>query len=572
MLLENPWVGYFDRTYAQIKQKLVDRLIFHAPEITDLSEGNPLIAGLSHVGGISEVLHSYLDNLGRESFLGVARKWSSIVRLLKPLDYPIQLARPASVEVFVEFQDSSSNPIASNADYILPAGTQIKTSSNIIFVTVAAKLIPSGNTSILLDLQNHTLLTDLSMGFTSGLSAQSIPLGNNIVRNSISLSLGLELWEEVDTFAYSGTTSQHFLVDIDEDRIARLYFGDGINGQIPAAGQEVIIDLLTTIGAAGNGLLPNTINAFVTLPPIPGVSKFLITHALNSNGGSNYESFDEARRRGPLSIRTLRRFVTYPDGSDLAVMYPGVYFSKLEFCCGIDSDIQVYVGPTGGGIASQQLLDEVKDYLESKQVIGMPNVKTRPAGISTWGISIDATARFRQRPEVCMGNILTAIREYGSYENSGVNKAIRVSDILGLVDNLRRIDYANVTALYTIPYPRPVNHVTPLNFLLNSITQTHPIPLDWRVETSIGGMRIFRGNVFIGTFNIGANITDNIHGVVFTILPGPYSVGMTWTFKTIPVNVDQVLVDYSIPVIGEPQIYINVNPAKGDNCKPCCTC
>ena len=71
--ITNPWLGTYQRSYQQIKSKLIEGLSNIKDDngkqlITDVSEGNILIIVISLFGGIAEVLHFYIDNAGRESF------------------------------------------------------------------------------------------------------------------------------------------------------------------------------------------------------------------------------------------------------------------------------------------------------------------------------------------------------------------------------------------------------------------------------------------------------------------------------------------------------------------------
>lgn len=570
MILTNNWVGYLDRTQNQIKARLVNNLQDNASEITDLSDGNPFILILDHVAGISEVLHSYLDRMGREPFLEVCRKWISAFRLATSYDYPIQLSRPASVELTLDFKDNSGNPIATTADFILPSGTKFKTASGVIFTLPNDIYITQGSIKTIAKVQQYEAVGNFLLGYTQALANFSIVLGNNIVRKSVNLTIGSDIWTEVDTFAFSNPTSKHFKVSLDQNREARIYFGDGVFGQIPPNAGAITVNFRVTNGASSNLLLENTVNEFVVPINIPGVSNIQISHILKPNGGSNYETLAQVKKRLPLTLRSLWRFVSYQDGADLANGYPGVFDSKVDFCCNRDSDIKVYVAPEGGGIPSLQLRDEVRVYLECIQVIGMPDVQVLPSGLSKWVLSIEAKAKYNQDPALCLQDIKEALLAFGRYENSYINRPIRISEIYGVINQLPRIQYSNRINLYTIPYPRPLNHETQLNWIFTTTQEVED--QNWVIQMSQAGPRIFRNNQYLGTISLGQNFVDPVTGISFIILPGAYSVGLKWEFRTIPTMNDQIITDYSVPVIDEDLLFINVEPADGSNCKPCCTC
>jgi hypothetical protein len=571
MIVQNPWVGYLDRTYSQVRQKCLLRLSINAPEITDYSEGNPLIVILDMFAGISEVWNFYLDKGLEDLYLLSTTVWSYCLKLAGALDYNIKISRPASTDIQVSFLDASNNPVQITSNFILNAGTQVITPNGLVFTLSNDVFIPAGSSGIQFPVEQYVLVTNEPLGVTQGITNEEVILGNNVAIGSLSLLLGTTIWTEVDTFAYSKPTDNHFIITLDEDREAIIKFGDGVFGRIPPAGLNIVADFKVTQGANANKILPGGVNAFVSTPNIPGVFNYSVSNVTTTAGGADYESFDEVKFRAPLALRTLRRFVTPKDGEDLALEYPGVYRAKVDFCCERDSKVKMYVGPNGGGVPSQQLLDNLENYLSCKMALGMPELETIHAGESFWVISLKAKAKFRQQPVLVYQDIFNALTQFGAYENSDINKALRYSDILGLVDNLPRVDFANIVTLKTLPYARPLNHFTPLNWVTD-VNQTSSEPLKWKLEMSIAGMRVFKENVFMGTYPIGATYTDPDGVIVFTINPGLYSVGMSWSFITHKINTDQVIKDFSIPVISQALLYLEVDPANGDDCKPCCTC
>ena len=77
MGITNKWLNPYQRSYQQIKAKLVESLmglkdLQGQKLITDYSEGNILIIILSLFAAIAEVLHYYVDNMAWETFLSTA--------------------------------------------------------------------------------------------------------------------------------------------------------------------------------------------------------------------------------------------------------------------------------------------------------------------------------------------------------------------------------------------------------------------------------------------------------------------------------------------------------------------
>ena len=99
MATNNPWLTPYQRSYNDIKAKLISELRNRVPEITDFSEGNIFILIISIFAAIAEVIHYYIDNMARETFFPTARRYSSLYKHSKLVDYHIKSAIPASVDL-----------------------------------------------------------------------------------------------------------------------------------------------------------------------------------------------------------------------------------------------------------------------------------------------------------------------------------------------------------------------------------------------------------------------------------------------------------------------------------------
>ena len=104
-ILKNPWLDVFSRSYQSIKSQLVQNMRTKLPEVTDYSEGNIFIILLSMWSSVAEVIHYYLDNMARETFFISARRYSSLVKHSKLVDYHIKAAIPASTDVLIQINN-----------------------------------------------------------------------------------------------------------------------------------------------------------------------------------------------------------------------------------------------------------------------------------------------------------------------------------------------------------------------------------------------------------------------------------------------------------------------------------
>src|SRR5690606_29159596 len=113
------------------------------------------------------------------------------------------------------------------------------------------------------------------------------------------------------------------------------------------------------------------------------------------------------------------------------------------------------------GIAQTPLLNSTLNWLNERKMV-TTFIKVLPTGESDIFVQLDVTARFRRDPIVTKQDVINALLEKYSYNNSDINKPIRISDIIALVDNLDKVDFVNLEKLYLIPYMRPVDHTTEL--------------------------------------------------------------------------------------------------------------
>ena len=569
MALLNPWVGYIDRSYEQIKAALLQRLGLSNPEITDHSESNILIILLGIFAGIAEMLGYYIDNMAREAFLETARRYTSVVKIAKQLDYRVKAINPAGVTITFSLFDSNNDPINLATVTTIPTGTIVSTGNGTKFVTNTPLLIPPGQYQGNVGAVQVEKVSGQVLGISDGTANQSflIGTGSNYVHDSLGVSLGIDIWELVPSFGYTDPNDKAYVVNIHEDGKAYVEFGDDTFGKIPANGQTITADYLTSIGAGANTILVNTITLLVTPLVLPGVSRIELTNPLVPTGGRDYEGIESIRFRAPLSIRTLERAVTYQDYLDVAVMANGVAQAAINYCCG--SCITIYILPEGGGLASLGLLNAVKDYICDKKII-TTCINLKAAGITVIPITIEVTGNFRQDPALVLNDVTTALLNWGSINNQKINKAVRLSDIYSVVDNLDRVDFSNITYIGTIPYARPqANNPNELNWVRETLV-TSTTKNKYRLEyNGFGNFALSLNGNYIQNVTLGSNYTDT--NIAFQITPGVYALGNVWEFTSYGANKDIPIDDYTVPTTQAISLNITVNGVTTNlNCKPTC--
>ena len=186
-------------------------------------------------------------------------------------------------------------------------------------------------------------------------------------------------------------------------------------------------------------------------------------------------------------------------------------------------------------------------------------VKPLPCGEASISLDLTVTAKFRVDGPKLRAEILTLILDKYSYANSDINKTIRLSDLISVVDNYSGVDFLKINRIYLKPYIRPIsNDINPLNYTI-TLNSGAIGNYDWKVKYDGVNMLLLKGNTPVTNLVIDTAYTDPDDIITITILPGTYVSGDEWVFKTIPVNEDLEINDYSIPIIKEQDITLIVN-------------
>lgn len=555
MQLFNPWVGYLERSHLQIKNSVLQRLGEAVPEITDHSESNILVIIISIFSGVAEMLNYYIDNMAREAFITTARRYSSVVKHTRLIDYRIKAMIPASVDIQLSFKDANGDLINNDVVRYIPKGTIFKTENNVEFISIQDVYIPTGIKVYSISTQQKTFNDNMLIGVTDGTDDQVFSVGSNYVNDSLYLEVGGEIWELVNTLGRSTPEDKHFIVDISVDKIAYIKFGDNINGKKPGAGLELIGDYYTSQGLLGN-VDANTIKNSDFNFIIPGsvISSVGINNNLKAVAGTDYEGIERIRRSAPLHLRTLERAVTKQDYIDTAILAPGVDKATVDYNCG--KFVDIYISPNGGGIAQSALLQTTKNYVEERKMI-TTFINVAPAGESYIVLKISATAKFRRDGIQTKNDIINALLEKYNYTNSDVNRKIRKSDVIALIDNLEKVDFLNIDYMYLKPYLRPKNHTISLIHTL-TINPGASITNTWRIQFDGNYMRLLKNNIHMANLVIDTSYTDPENNFTILISPNAYEVGNEWVFKTYPFNQNIETDDFSVPVLNESDLTVTV--------------
>lgn len=570
MGITNKWLNPYQRSYQQIKAKLVESLMgLKDPQgqklITDYSEGNILIIILSLFAAIAEVLHYYVDNMARETFLSTARRYDSVVKHGALVDYHARAAIAATVDVILS-RSITGNSI--DAKLTIPQGTLFTDSSGNSWLSARDVIWYSNVTTCKVPIIQHERYT------ASALNNMVIPTGDRVILNlgtlpngkyyeqgSMSLQIGGETWVLVDTFAKSKPTDKHFMVSVDESLSPYIMFGDGTFGKKPAAGAKITnVVFYLTNGTQGN-VKSNTITS------VPSVISSSITDATVSNaydagGGSNYENFTMLKEHIPLSVKTLGVAITKEDFESLAMLVDGVNKAKADYECG--RKLTIYISPDGGAVASSELINRVYNLLSQRAPM-TTWLKVKSAGKVQIILEMGVTGKKSYKTAEIQTQILTALYNAYSPEQAQIGGSVRVSDIYALIDNLSTVDYLHLTKFYIKPWPTTIYGNKELNlgqFKLNKAKGSMTYYITFNSSTTFTVRSVSNGYVTTGSVGSSIQIIDKANGFDFSldIQNNSYQSGYRYSITVSEPNHDYEDPGFNLPVFeNASQLTLTVN-------------
>lgn len=533
MKLTQSWVGYLDRSYQQIKASVLQRLVINNPEITDHNESNILIIIIDLFAGIGEMINYYIDRMAREGFLGTAQKYTSVVKLVRIVDYNIKANTMASATLLFQLKDNNGNPVQATTTITIPKDTQVTDANGVLFRTLVEVHIIPGQSGVYATAQNWQDVTNSNFGVTNGLPNQQFILPSNYVDGSLSLNINGEPWVLYESDAYMMFGTEGIFIRILEDGNAYMFFGNGVNGMIPDAGLNIIANYRTSNGAGGN-LPPNAINQVVTVfSSIPNGTTMTAVNQDYSNGGSGFESIDDIRDRAPRSVRTNNRAVTFQDFLDLARQVPEVGSADGSYCCG--KAISIYVSPKTIGIATPALTQKVTDYLNCRKSI-RSNITVFAAGITKVWIQAVIYAKELYTANATLIEVMNLLAGKYGYVNSDINTTLSVSDIIGTIEGAKSVDRVDVQKVQVLPYAGTTGQNPNTSALDIEFTQlpTTAIKSTYTItfKSATNQFQIFKGAANLGT--VGYEQIFNDGTLAFKIHSASYQNNDQWSFVVTP--------------------------------------
>ncbi len=447
-------IDYTSQDWLSFLSSMVDAIPSLTPEWTDYSASDQGMVILELVSFMLDALSYRSDVIANESFLQTAVLRKSVMNLARMINYTPQPAVSATADLVFTITESAT-------DSVIPAGTQVATvqsasdDTTYTFETLDDLTIPAGSTTGTVSAIEGVTHKEY-LGSSTGLAAQYFELSFYPLSYAPDGTCSLEVyvtengveskWTLVDSLLDSSASDKHYEIEIDENEVVTVSFGDNQNGKVPAAGTNNIRAVYRVGGGSAGNVGANKITEMVS--SIAAISS--VTNPASASGGVDRESVESIKKLAPRALRTLWRAVTAEDYKTLAESLPCVAKATVTTTViGSNSywgQINLYIAPEGGGMPTDELKAEVESYFANREMLNATTVVCDPVYVP-----VNVAMEVFVKENYIQSDIESAVRNtvagFFSFDNVDFGQSVYMSDMIAAVDGLEGVKYVNLTLL-----------------------------------------------------------------------------------------------------------------------------
>lgn len=297
---------------------------------TDL--GNALIDQLAFA---MQALSFSMNRRASELFLSTARLTKSITKLSRMLGYPIRPGSPATVDLSLTLPGAPfSFPVT------LPIGFQWQGPGDTVYEyrgTLPLVIAPGDTSAIVPIKEGQTkVLSFVSDGTENQqFSIYGVPSGQFLYSDDMVVTVDGVVWDRQGMISYQSENLYEVLFTEDPPK---LKFGDGIAGNIPPEGAQIVISFVYGKGASGS-IGRNQISGAVQPLVINGQAIELSVTNPVSNVGEDPEDIRHVQAYASTFFRTQNAAVIKADYDTIAQLESGVALADTQIMRGVSGDI-----------------------------------------------------------------------------------------------------------------------------------------------------------------------------------------------------------------------------------------
>jgi predicted phage baseplate assembly protein len=325
------------------------------------------------------------------------------------------------------------------------------------------------------------VIRDEVVGTSDGAPAQRFPLQRGPVVPWESRSVlrvidetGVSEWTEVEHFATSGPQDRHFHIDAGDGMVVlgpAVRESDGSlrrYGDVPAKGAQLQLSSYRVGGGAEGNIDTGRIRVLKT--SVPYVSR--VENRQPAVGGARGEDIEDAKRRGPLVLRSRGRAVTAEDFEELTKEVAPEIARVL--CVPDQGAIRVLVVPgverdTVGRVRREDLLplpeslERITHHLDERRLIGT-RLFIEPPDYRWLTAVVNVRLRPRYQSDLVRQEILAAVYRLldplcGGPEGLGwpIGRAVQSQEISALLAQIAGVDMSEEVGV-ELYLPDPQTH------------------------------------------------------------------------------------------------------------------
>lgn len=301
-----------------------------------------------------ETMSFAIDRQATESYLATARLRRSVSRLTRQIGYKMHGAVAAADELEVTLTTVYAFPVT------IPVGFQFRGPQDLVFEAVEAVTFsmgegPASPPRTVAVREGITRVQSFTGDGTRNQAYRLSPGDERYVADgTVRVTVGGAPWAEQSFIEFT----QNDLFEVDSNHSPPIVrFGDGVAGNVPPAGADIVIEYVATKGRRGRAGT-DTITAPVTplvvaFTPIP----LTITNG-GTRGGDDPESLESAKAKAPLFFAARGVAVTRLD-------YVGLSQAYTDALAGSVAVAQAFVAHgAADDLRLQELLQDVRDIVQ----------------------------------------------------------------------------------------------------------------------------------------------------------------------------------------------------------------
>lgn len=384
---------FLDEGFTWLREKYGDKF-------NDFAASDPAIMLVKYVASALDTLSWYMDKEATEWFWPLLRLRSRAELLAKYLAYKPRAAIACSADLDLTLTDGPYS-----FDIQVDKGFQFQGPNTLVFELTQDVYFTAGSTTATAkpSVQGETIEERfVSTGDAAQqLLLQALPEDTAIAYETVKVLVDGSEWEVVDFLPFERENKVEVAYGLTPPVVQ---FGDGVVGNIPDEGVEIVVQYIATYGLAGKSATVGTITDPVT-PLVANLQTIPITanNPTGASGGYDIETLEEIKASAPAYFKTADRGVTKQDLTTLANVFSdgaagSVSKAKANIVRGITADyaLQALLAAIQTDIDSlegylNQISSEVDDIGSARSdiITNTGTITTKSTAIQTSVTSIE---------------------------------------------------------------------------------------------------------------------------------------------------------------------------------------